>query len=463
MDEQQARLIELDRQWAREVPPIPPVAETEATIATRLREVDEARRTVFAVIDQQRDQTIELLREMVRIPSVNPSEGFEQEMAAYSARAMRELGMTVQEVETAPQRGNALGKVRFAPPSPPNPGGEPAQPATGLPPLLGGGGGPPGPSLLFYAHIDTVPVGDPSEWTYPPFSATIADGRIWGRGAKDCKLGLAAALQAIRALRDAGAPVRGEAQIAAVADEEMGGHLGIAQLIDRDLIHADYAIYGEGYPNRVTIGHKGWVNLKLTTRGRTSHTAAKSRGVNAILSMCRLAPIVEDLSFPGWEPHPVVASPPVASVNVIQGGFKVNVVPDRCSITVDVRYPPGMTHETVLGRVRDVLAEARARDPGIGEVDVELTNLARPSFMQPDEPLVRWMSRAVQEVTGVDPRPEGMEATSDSRWILLDAGVPIVNFSMGNDSGHRPNEWCGIEDLIQNVKIYALMGLLLLQ
>jgi succinyl-diaminopimelate desuccinylase len=435
MDEQQARLIELDREWTRQVPPIPPAAETEAAIAARLAEVDEARRAVFAVIDQQREQTIELLREMVRIPSVNPSDGFEQEMAAYSARAMRELGMAVEEVETAPRRGSALGKLRFA----------------------------DGPSLLFYAHIDTVPVGDPSEWTYPPFAATIADGRIWGRGAKDCKLGLAAALQAIRALRDTGAPVRGEAQIAAVADEEMGGHLGIAQLIDRGMIHADYAIYGEGYPNRVTIGHKGWVNLKLTTRGRTSHTAAKSRGVNAILSMCRLAPIIEELSFPGWEPHPVVASPPVASVNVIQGGFKVNVVPDRCAITVDVRYPPGMTHETVLGRVQEVLAEARARDPAIGEVDVELTNLARPSFVQPDEPLVRWMSRAVQAVTGVDPRPEGMEATSDSRWILLDAGVPIVNFSMGNDSGHRPNEWCGVEDLIQNVKIYALMCLLLLR
>ncbi len=435
LDEQHARLIELDRPWTRPVPPIPPVAETEAAIAARLREVDEARRAVFAVIDQQREQTIELLREMVRIPSVNPSEGFEQEMAAYSAQAMRALGMSVEEVETAPRRGNALGKLRFA----------------------------AGPSLLFYAHIDTVPVGDPSEWQYPPFAATIADGRIWGRGAKDCKLGLAAALQAIRALKDAGAPVRGEVQIAAVADEEMGGHLGIAQLIDRGMIHADYAIYGEGYPNRVTIGHKGWVNLKLTTRGRTSHTAAKTRGVNAILSMCRLAPIIEDLSFPGWEPHPVVASPPVASVNVIQGGFKVNVVPDRCSITVDVRYPPGMTHETVLGRVRDVLAEARARDPGIGDVDVELTNLARPSFVQPDEPLVRWMSSAVQEVTGGAPRPEGMEATSDSRWILLDAGVPIVNFSMGNDSGHRPNEWCGIEDLIQNVKIYALMCLLLLK
>ena len=122
-----------------------------------------------------------------------------------------------------------------------------------------------------------------------------------------------------------------------------------------------------------------------------------------------------------------------------------------------------MTHETILGRLREIVAAARAQDPAIGEVDVELTNLARPSFMQPDEPLVQYMSRAVAEVTGQEPLAQGMQATSDSRWILLDAGIPIVNFSMGNDSGHRPNEWCGIQDLIDNVKIYALASMLLLQ
>ncbi len=415
--------------------PLPPVEQTEATIQHRLAAIAEARAQVFALIERDRDDAIELLRAMVRIPSVNPSDGFEQEMARYTAQVMRELGMEVLEVETAPRRGNALGKLRA---------GE-------------------GPSLLFYAHLDTVPVGAPSEWTYPPFSATVAEGRIWGRGAKDCKLGLAAAIMAVRALREAGLPLRGEVQIVAAADEEMGGHLGIARLIDRGLIHADYAIYGEGTPDRITIGHRGWVNLRLTTRGRTAHTAAKTHGVNAILQMCRLAPVIDALDFPDWQPHPVVPYPPVASVNVIQGGFKANVVPDRCSITVDVRFPPGMTHQTILARVQAVLAELQALDPPLGPVDIELTNLARPSYVEPDEPLVHYVARAVAEVTGAQPRAIGMPATSDSRWILLDAGIPIVNFSMGNDSGHRPNEWCGIQDLIDNVKIYALASMLLLQ
>jgi len=179
--------------------------------------------------------------------------------------------------------------------------------------------------------------------------------------------------------------------------------------------------------------------------------------------MCRLAPVIDALDFPDWQPHPVVPYPPVASVNVIQGGFKANVVPDRCSITVDVRFPPGMTHQTILARVQAVLAELQALDPPLGPVDIELTNLARPSYVEPDEPLVHYVARAVAEVTGAQPRAIGMPATSDSRWILLDAGIPIVNFSMGNDSGHRPNEWCGIQDLIDNVKIYALASMLLLQ
>lgn len=434
MDEHEVRLIERHRRWEREVPPLPPVEETRATVAERLAATCEAREAVFAEIERCRDDTIALLRTMVRIPSVNPSEGFEQEMAAFTARELRALGLATTEIETAPRRGNVLGRWWIS----------------------------EGPSLLFYAHLDTVPVGDLAEWSYPPFAATVADGRIWGRGAKDCKLGLAAAMMALRALRAARVPLRGEAQVVAVADEEMGGHLGIAQLVDRGLIRADYAIYGEGFPTRVTIGHKGWVNLRITTRGKTAHTGYKQAGDNAILKMCRLAPLIEMLDFPEFSPHPVVPGRPLASVNIIQGGFKTNVVPDRCSITVDLRYPPGLTLEAILARVQQVLAEARACDPALGEVDVELTNLARPSFMLPEEPLVEYMAAAVEAVTSRRPTAEGMQATSDSRWILLDAGVPIVNFSMGNDSGHRPNEWCGIDDLIATTKIYALMCLLLL-
>jgi succinyl-diaminopimelate desuccinylase len=441
--EQNVRLMELEpgRVWDRPIPPIPPLEQTEGEIEQRLQAIAPQCKQVFAAIDGMRDEIVACLQQLVRIPSINPGdnpgpdERYEQELAEYVAGELRGLGMQVQTIEPAPRRTSVLGRL---------PGERSDR------------------SLLFYAHLDTVPLGDPADWTYPPLSATLADGRIWGRGAKDCKLGMAAALMAVRALQQAGIRLQGDLQIVAPADEETGGHWGIAQMIARDLIKATWAIYGEGRPEEITIGHRGMMVLRITTRGKTSHTARKELGENAVLKMCQLAPRIDAVEFTRWQPHPVVPGGPVASVNLFRGGFKENVVPDRATITVDVRFPPGTDHRQLIGEVEAAIAQARREVPDLGEVDLELANIARPSFINPEEPLVRYMQRAASEVEDRPIGAVGMVATSDSRWLLLDAGIPTVNFSMGNDTGHRPNEWAGVQDLIDNTKIYALMSLVLL-
>ncbi|HYU21070.1 MAG TPA: ArgE/DapE family deacylase [Chloroflexota bacterium] len=443
MDEQNIRLMELQpgRSWDRPRSPIPPLEQTEREIEQRLAAVAPQRERVFAAIDAMRDRIVACLQGLVRIPSVNPGDfptpddRFEKDLADHVSGEMLALGMEVRQIEPAPRRTSVLGRRR---------------------------GTAGDRSLLFYAHLDTVPFGDPAEWTYPPLSATLADGKVWGRGAKDCKLGLAAALTALRAFEDAEIRLAGDLQIVAPADEEMGGQWGIAQMIAQDMIKADWAIYGEGMPDFITIGHRGMMNLKITTHGVTAHTARKHLGQNAILKMCRLAPRIDAIEFTRWQPHPVVPAGPVASANVVRGGFKENVVPDRCSLTVDVRFPPGCHHQPLVDEVRAAIEQAQREFPYLGEVDLELVNIARPSFVDPDEPLVRYMQRVASEVQGRQVEARGMLATSDSRWILLDAGIPVVNFSMGNVSGHRPNEWAGVEDLIANTKIYALIALALL-
>ncbi|HYY87772.1 MAG TPA: ArgE/DapE family deacylase [Chloroflexota bacterium] len=436
------RLLELEpsRAWEPRLPSPPPVEQTQAEIEHRLAEVAPRRQTVFAAIDQARAEIVGCLQQLVRIPSVNtgnhpnPDDRFEKDLAEYVARELNDLGMQVQSIEPAPRRTSVLGRL------PGNTGDR---------------------SLMIYAHLDTVPTGDPAEWTYPPFSATIADDKIWGRGAKDCKLGLAAALMAARLLERCGIQLNGDLQIVAPADEEMGGQWGIARMIDQGMLKADWAIYGEGTPDQITIGHRGMLNVQVTTRGKTAHTARKHLGENAILKMCQLAPRLDALEFTGWQPHPVVPGGPVASANIIRGGMKENVVADRCTVTYDVRFPPGVHYQTLLDQIQAEIGRAQREIPTLGQVDVELSNVGRPSFMDPDNPLVHYLRRAASEVEGADVPARGMLATSDSRWILLDAGIPIVNFSMGNDSGHRPNEWAGIQDLIDNTKIYALAALLL--
>ena len=436
------RLMELEpgRAWQRSFV-VPPPEQTRAEVERRLSEIDDRRRAAVQVIDAARDEIVECLRSLVQIPSVNPGDHpapddrFEHELAQYVAAQLSDLGMQVQSIEPAPRRTSVLGRL---------PGRSGSH------------------SLLLYAHLDTVPTGDPSEWRYPPFSATIAEDRIWGRGAKDCKLGLAAAIMAVRLLQRAGIQLEGDLQIVAPADEEMGGQWGIAQMINRGMLRADWAIYGEGTPDKVTIGHRGMLNIQVTTRGKTAHTAQKDLGSNAILKMCRLAPRLEALEFTGWQPHAVVPGGPVASANIIRGGMKENVVADRCTVTYDVRYPPGVHYQTLVDQIKAEIGRAQQEFPELGEVDVEVSNIGRPSFVDPDHPLVHYVTAASSEILDQPVEARGMLATSDSRWILLDAGIPVVNFSMGNDSGHRPNEWAGIQDLIDNTKIYALAALLLI-
>ena len=424
-----ARMVELGRKW-QEVTASPEIASAvEEQVAAGLGSVTDERAAAFDYIESRRDELISFLQELVRIPSVNPSEEFEKPLANHLAGAMRRLGMEVQQFEPYPNRVSNLGRYR---------------------------GGRGDPALLFNAHLDTVAPGFDDDWRFPPFSATIRDGRIYGRGSKDCKLGIAAAMMALRTLRECDIQLQGDIILAFTADEETGGHLGLGDLVRQGLIGADWAVYCEGMPGAVSLGHWGWYQFQLTARGKASHTARKKLGVNAILQMCRVAPAIEAMTLGEGES-------PIVSVNMIQGGFKENVVPDRCTITVDVRFPIGYTAEALGLSIEGIVAELKSREPDLEIEAPRLINLARPSATDPTEPIVSYLQASVREVRGETPRFHYGRHTSDVRWLLLDAGIPVAGYSCGNDSGHMANEYVDLEDYIQNVKIYTLLCLLLLR
>lgn len=437
------RLSERQRTWRTPDLPTPPRQETDRLLADRWVALTEARQRVADEIDARRNEFVTLLQNLVRIPSVNPSPEWEKPLAQFVAQYTQDLGMEVRQHEPETNRVSNLAR------------------------LSGTGGtsrASPLPNLLYYAHLDTVPAGDERNWRFPPFSATLADGRLYGRGAKDCKLGMAAALAAAAATRSAGIALAGDLLLVTPADEETGGHLGIASMIDAGWLDGIAAcIYGEGAPDRLTIGANGGVQFRVTTHGRSAHTAWKHLGVNAILQACALAPLIDGLTFDDCPPHPIVRGQPVASVNMIAGGFKLNVVPDTCSFDVDLRFPPGYTETQALAHVTRAIKGLRA-DERYHDLEVELQALSvmRPYAVSPDQPVVMALAAAVSEATGHVPEATGMPASSDARWIYLDGRIPIVNCSFGNASGHLPNEYVDLEGYLANIKAYAWTNLLLL-
>ena len=184
-------------------------------------------KTLLAAADAARDEVVELTRALVRIPSVNTGvmpTGDEAPAIELLREKLAAEGITAGVFESAPNRANLVARLE---------------------------GNGSAKSLMLMGHVDVVPVEDEAQWTYPPFSAEIADGRIWGRGAADMKGAVAASTMAMILLKRAGVSLRGDLVLAAGADEETGGEYGFGWLAKHhpDAIRADYAINeGGGKP-----------------------------------------------------------------------------------------------------------------------------------------------------------------------------------------------------------------------
>ncbi len=223
--------------------------------------------------------------------------------------------------------------------------------------------------LAFACHADVVPVGDPRQWTNPPFLPVERGERVYGRGSSDMKSGLAAAVAAVRALHGAGAPVA----LMVSTGEEVGCIGAPAIVRDLDLASLGAVIIPESTGNEISLGHRGALWLTVTTCGVAAHGSTPDRGVNAILRMTQVLRRVGDL--PGRS-HPELGDETV-NVGVISGGAVPNIVPDTCRVSVD--------HRIVDPDVDPILEWWRSQ-PEVTDVAVDL-QLA-PVWTQAGDPWV---------------------------------------------------------------------------
>src|SRR3972149_3609476 len=157
---------------------------------------------LLGLVDKAQEEIIELERSLVRIPTINTGfmpTGHETELSHFLKDRLAAEGIEAEILESAPGRGNLIASL---------PG------ASGT------------PRLLYMSHSDVVPIEDESQWRFPPFSAEGAEGRIWGRGASDCKALTTAQTMALILLKRAGVRLQGDLILAVGADEESGGRYG---------------------------------------------------------------------------------------------------------------------------------------------------------------------------------------------------------------------------------------------
>ncbi|MDO8478649.1 MAG: M20/M25/M40 family metallo-hydrolase [Candidatus Rokubacteria bacterium] len=336
------------------------------------------------------------------------------------------------------------------------------------------GSDPKAPTLLLMGHTDVVPV-NPSGWERDPFGAEVVDGIVWGRGATDMLNITSTMAVATRRLAKSGFKPRGTLIYLAVADEEAGSVYGASYLTREkfDAVKADYVITESGgvpipTPSGiklpVTVGEKGVNWRRLVVKGTPGHGSMPFRTDNALVTAAEVVrrvaayqpkPKILDewrryvaelelpkeleaaLTDPGRVLEAVRHLEPLGlarmahacthttfSPNVVHGGSKINVIPDRIAIDIDIRALPGVSPLDVDAMLKEALGDLASR------VDIEAPRGQEGSTTSLDTPLGEALSRVTQAlVPGSKIIPRLTGGATDSRFFRW-KGVPSYGFAL---------------------------------
>jgi succinyl-diaminopimelate desuccinylase len=387
------------------------------------------------------NQLIQWVQALTRIPSVwRPDLGIGEAAAAdWVAARCREIGLETHIEEVAPGRPNVIARY-----------------GTGA-----------SPTLLFEGHTDVVTEGDPALWTDPPFSATIRNGRIYGRGANDMKAGLVCALVAIRAIVQNGAPIQGNLLLGAVCDEE-GQMLGIKHFVDRGWAdHVTAAIICEPEENHLCIAQKGVMWLRITIHGVMAHGAMPLTGVNSAYPLGQFLTHLQQLELAEIEAygrHEFLGQPSITPTILRSplpghGEAQNNVMPGASEVVLDCRLIPGQDAEKLQMKIAQLAESAVAADPRLNYT-LEVLEVRHPTATGRDEPVVRALASAYTDLTGQPPIYGGVPGSTDGTILHARKGIPIVTCGPGDiHIPHHVDEWVSIDEIKLAARLYVLAAL----
>lgn len=370
------------------------------------------------LVRDHRDETVELLRRLVRFPSIT---GEEAEIGAFVADFCRSLGLPVEVVSAREGRPNIIARWDS---------------------------GRPGPTLLLNDHLDIVPPGPLELWNSPPFDPTIVDGHVVGRGTIDTKSGLTTLLAAVRAARAIDLPIAGRIVMIFTCDEEQCGRFGMQFLGERGLIEGDVALVAEPTTLGIETATKGRLGIDITTSGVATHGARPWLGHNAIDDMAAILMELQGLAATlDARRHPLMGR---ASLNVgrIEGGDIPNMVPNWCRAGVDRRLLPGETRESAMAEFAAAIARAKQARPGL-TATIEETIWWPGYMLDQNEPFIEVAAKAFEKVAGRRPRIGVKDAGTDASWIFNLANIPVIMFSPGDGMrAMNANESVAIDDMM---------------
>ena len=333
--------------------------------------------------------------------------------------------------------------------------------------------GSPGRHLVLNGHIDVFPVDEEDDrWTHGPWSGAVADGKVWGRGAADMKCGTSASIMTYRYLHRLKDRLNGKLTLTCVSDEQTSGPWGSRYLMEHHPeLHGDCCLNGEpSSPYTVRFGEKGPLWLEFTVRTRGSHGAYTHLSESATKIAARFIGELEAVTEVEVNvPHNVGAAlarareaidraqgagsadilPRITfNAGVVEGGLKVNMVPDHCRIEADIRFPVGGEKDKVMAVIDGILAH-------YPQVTMREINFNPPSWCEPYGEMVEILQANVRQLADHEPMPIVSLGGTDARlWRYLD--IPAYVYGPSPTGMGSYNECVEVETYLHIVRTHVL-------
>ncbi|MGC9010471.1 MAG: M20 family metallopeptidase [Sulfolobales archaeon] len=392
---------------------------------------------------------IDLLKELISIPSINPPGESYKEISVFLERRLREIGFETRLIEVPeeymdkwyPYKPLHRGYPRY---------------------IVYGGFGGGRPIIQFNGHYDVVPPG--TGWSRDPFKAYVEGDKIFGRGSTDMKGGIATVIAALKYVIEKELVSRGRVEVVFVPDEESGG-VGTRYFVESGISAPDYVIIAEPTTfKRINIGHKGLVRGVVKVLGKQVHGSVPWKGRNAFLDAAKLAlrfqEIYEKILRERSTAAPVdeeEAKHPTINL----GGYaestskKDNIVPGEFLFSFDRRVIPEEDIELVSREIIDLFSKL-SKELGI-ESSVEILSKVPASMTRGDSLLVKRLSKCINEIHGVEPLIR-LSYGRDDTVYYRQAGIDAVTYGPGVEgTAHMPDEYTSISDIERVLRTYICL------
>jgi len=316
-------------------------------------------------------------------------------------------------------------------------------------------------SILLDAHVDTVAVNDADAWEIPPFSGVVANGRLHGRGSVDMKSAIAAAIYAGIVAKNSGLADSRTIYVSCTVMEEDCDGENLKHLFRELNLKPDYVLICEPSNNQIMLGHKGKVQIAITTHGVSAHGAAPEKGRNAIYEMAEIIQRIEKLN--ASLPRKNGRKGTLVLSQISSASASLNAVPTECEVYLDRRMIPGETEETVRQEMAQLI-EGKQASWAIGVLnktswtghEIRYEPFHPAWQIEPDHPLTQACVAAYHAVFGKEPADFGFWDFSTNAVTPVSLGIPTIGFGPGDfHLAHMRNESCEVCQVLDACRFYV--------